>query len=545
MLSAVAMAVLSKSSASYVWDDSFMFVRYADNIIKCHQIAWNPCGSETYGLSSLLFLVVVVPIRLLFPEEPALCAFLSSVIGGFAFLFLLIALIERNVRAGPIEKQIIALIVAVSVYVAVGPLTTHFVSGMDTTFVMAYLTAYILLMSGKSQPLSRTSGLISGVLGGLCFLARPDLLLYAMVVPLSMVYLEQQNDSRKEAIAILGFTVVISAGVVFMANWYFGSPVPLAFYVKGLRFYGDNIYQVYNLKSFHALLSYLLYYGIFGGAIALNIWTNRSSFVEHLRSFEIGLLVATLAFLIYYTFFVLQIMYYASRFYYPTLPAIIYLGATSLTQMVGQRTCCPGLIRSGIGRNWPLLVGSSLIVILGFLGLISETFSDRLFRIRPSALMNGNFSLVDEYRLEWRDYWFKLEDFSALPNDLEIAATEVGMLGAMNPQKKIIDLSGLNEQSIAKLDFQADHFFREYQPDLIYMPHPDYAEMILEMTTCEYFKESYVWCPAEQLRTKLGVAIRKESRYYRQMLEIMAGAVSVRQGGTSVRLPDANGLPVR
>src|SRR5208283_3139015 len=115
MLSAVAMAVLSKSSASYVWDDSFMFVRYADNIIKCHQIAWNPCGSETYGLSSLLFLVVVVPIRLLFPEEPALCAFLSSVIGGFAFLFLLIALIERNVRAGPIEKQIIASTFALGV----------------------------------------------------------------------------------------------------------------------------------------------------------------------------------------------------------------------------------------------------------------------------------------------------------------------------------------------------------------------------------------------------------------------------------------------
>jgi hypothetical protein len=528
MVFTVTMAVLSKWSASYVWDDSFMFVRYADNIISCHQLSWNPCGIHTYGLTSLLFLVVVVPIRLLFPKDPALCALLSSVISGFAFLFLLIVLLERNVRASPLRKQIVALMVSVSVYIAVGPLTTHFVSGMDTTFVMAYLTAYILFISGKSQSLSRTSVFISGILGGLSFLARPDLLLYATVVPLSMVFLEQQSDRRKEAAAILGLSVAISAGLVFTANWYFGSPVPLGFFVKGLRSYGDNIYQVYNSTSFHALISYILYYGIFFGALVLNIWTIRSSLVKHTWSLEIGLLIATLSFLIYYTFFVLQIMYYASRFYYPTLPAVIYLGATSLTQMA-SRGNCPGLIRTGIERNGRVLLGSLLIVMVGFLGLASETFSQRLFRIRPTALVNGNFSLVDEYRLEWRAYWFKLEDFSALPNDLVIASTEVGRLGAMNPQKKIVDLTGLNEPYIAKLGFQAERFFRKYQPDLIYLPHPDYAETIREITNCEYFKEFYVWFPAAHLETRLGVAIRKDSRYYGQMLKIMGGAVSVPQ----------------
>src|SRR4029453_7354546 len=44
----------------YVWDDSYMFVRYADNLRAFHTVAWNPGGAPTYGLTSPLFLSVVL-----------------------------------------------------------------------------------------------------------------------------------------------------------------------------------------------------------------------------------------------------------------------------------------------------------------------------------------------------------------------------------------------------------------------------------------------------------------------------------------------------
>ena len=48
-------------------DDSYMFVRYADNILAYGNASWNPGGEATYGLTSSLFLVVVLPILPVMP----------------------------------------------------------------------------------------------------------------------------------------------------------------------------------------------------------------------------------------------------------------------------------------------------------------------------------------------------------------------------------------------------------------------------------------------------------------------------------------------
>jgi len=46
-------------SVVWLWDDAYMFSRYAHNILNNGAIAWNPDGVPTYGATSLLYLAVV------------------------------------------------------------------------------------------------------------------------------------------------------------------------------------------------------------------------------------------------------------------------------------------------------------------------------------------------------------------------------------------------------------------------------------------------------------------------------------------------------
>ena len=61
----VALNVLWHFSAFYAWDDAYMFTRYADNLLATGKATWNPGGEPTYGLTSVLYLAVVVPFHLL------------------------------------------------------------------------------------------------------------------------------------------------------------------------------------------------------------------------------------------------------------------------------------------------------------------------------------------------------------------------------------------------------------------------------------------------------------------------------------------------
>src|SRR5262245_16582256 len=56
-----ALKVLVKFDVGTLWDDSYMFQRYAQNVVGDGRIAWNPGGEAAYGLTSPLFLIIAVP----------------------------------------------------------------------------------------------------------------------------------------------------------------------------------------------------------------------------------------------------------------------------------------------------------------------------------------------------------------------------------------------------------------------------------------------------------------------------------------------------
>jgi hypothetical protein len=210
-------------------------------------------------------------------------------------------------------------------------------------------------------------------------------------------------------------------------------------------------------------------------------------------------------------------MYFSHRFYYPTLPAIIYLAAKSGVFLVDK-------IRATlkqINLQLPILLAPlAMLCLLGPLSSSIYILYDEMSIDFPGKKI-GNFAQLDLMRL-YR-IWYKADKFSGLPDDLVIAATEVGLLSALNPNKKIIDMTGLNETTFAHRGFSPELLFHKYQPALIYMPHPNYEKMTEQIIMNSYFNRHYEFFPAGKLGSTLGIALCRDSKYYSAMRNIIYG----------------------
>jgi hypothetical protein len=116
--------------------------------------------------------------------------------------------------------------------------------------------------------------------------------------------------------------------------------------------------------------------------------------------------------------------------------------------------------------------------------------------------------------------WFRPDAFAALPDDVVIATSEVGLISALAPRKKIIDIAGLNDPAIALSGFSAARLFADGGPDVLFFPHPDYREFIQQMLEAPEIT-GYDLYPPGALGSLLGVGIKRSSRHYRKMRDLM------------------------
>jgi hypothetical protein len=507
----IALTLLYHMTAFYAWDDAYMFVRYADNFLASGKVAWNPGGEPTYGLTSPLFLVaVVLPIRLLAPGNAALAIVASSLVCGLAFLVLLVVLVWRHSDAGPLGRRFLVLLILFALAAAIYHTSAHFASGMDTMFALAYLTAYILIAKGHERSPSVRRAVLMGVWGGLAYFARPDLMVYSAIVP--------GTKARRHGLLIGLISGIVLAAQMAFAHFYFDTALPLPFYAKSLNLYGEAIGKSYRFIPVAQLVQYAAYFWFLFLLIAVDLMLRRGSRDRRHSPVDRGLLIATALFIIYYLGFVLQIMYMGARFYYPTLPAIAFLAAQSAARIARRVLPTDDEQVSRIPR--PLCWLATLL----FLYAITPQAKLALDKVRAKKGDIGRFSVAQDYRTnpEWLAYWFQLDKFAGLPDDLVIAATEIGRPGVMAPNKIIVDLTGLNETAFARKGFSPDLLFAKYAPDLIYMPHPGYKEMIAEIRSHPDFTKHYEHFPAETLGTKMGIALRRDSKHYPAMRKIVA-----------------------
>ncbi len=497
-----------------VWEDSLMLPRYAHNLLTSGLISWNPGGPATYGLTCpYYFLLIVVPVARFVTTNPIGMAVASSSLSGVLF-FITLALVLPRVLPGPRRyRRVFYIFLAFAFARSASDLVMHLISGMDTYFGMLYLTLYIALFAWHSRSRTILSAILTGILGGLAFGARPDLLLFAIILPATSLVGEFQTGQRRLGFLTLAATGIVLVSQVIAALTYFHSPLPLPFYAKALHPYAGL--TGFGITSFHYLLDYLLSYWLLflliaaGLALDVRRWWNKSEPLER------GLLIATVLHIAYFLLAVTQIMPRGARFYYPTLPAIIYLAGMAAIRLLHAADSFWTRLANLIPARY--LYFAAALTLLTFPPQVGGFL--KVQRIAKGDI--ASFDLAKEYRTYLSDYWFALDKFSSLPSDLTLATTEVGHPAALDLHRQIIDLAGLNDPLFTHHRFSADLLFQHYRPDLIYMPHPGYRGMNQELEQNAVFKRDYEWIPSDRLGTTMGIALLRASPYYLAMRHVV------------------------
>lgn len=516
-------------NASSVQDDAFMFVRYADNILNTGEPSFNSGHEATYGLTSPSFLAMVLPLRVVFPHNPVLTMLFASSISAILFLILLFYLLHVTTgRENTSIKQGILLVILLSILCDAKNFSVHFTSGMDTMLALAFLTAYILVSIRYRESVTLSSVLFTGILGGFAFSIRPDLLIFSFTLPLVAFLFSSTRRQKIHASAILLITILVVLLQILFYSKFLNSPLPLPFYAKSINHYGAYFQDMYNLFPIKGLIKFVFSFPLLFSVIGIALFIDAKGLWRWISKTTRGLFFATLIFIVYHLFFVTPIMDYSQRFYYPTLPAIMFLSIQS-ARFIFKRTSLEELIKSlkdGTVNSRAILAALFLYPVFAFGPRIAQSSFELLTSRKGSY--NG-FDVTQEYRARWTGYWFRLDEFSLLPDDLVMAATEVGHPLAMNPYKTVIDMTGLNETRIAHSGFSADSFFHYYEPDLVFMPHPDYQDMIKSINENSFFINNYEVFSGVDLSTTLALAIRKDSEYYQQMSQIVSENIQISQ----------------
>lgn len=499
--------LIQRLSSLSVWDDAYMFVRYADNLLSFGNLSWNPNDVNTYGLTSLAYLMMVVPLRLVFTTEPAVVMILSSLLSGLLALISLIRLLNKLIADG-VHRLVMWILFALMLVIAGDSITLHLTSGMDTMFTIWMLVVWVgyLYLSDNY--------LLMGLLGGIFFMIRPDVLILVCAVSLGLLFSRISHSQLTKYGMGVGFVIVIH---LLFTSLYFGNPLPLSFHAKNLPLYSSDFYSYYNNSTWTTFINFIATYIYWLGIILMSIITDRKNW----RWQDKSLLLGSVLFCVYHILFVVPIMGFGQRFFYPIAIVLFILVARKLPYLldsIPQR-----YIRRFL--SYPLRI--LFIPVLLLLGVINPlpiilTLGQYMQPNDIPMIGVGRFDLQSSYVNLYTDNWYRLDELSTLDDDIVIATTEVGLPAAMNPNKRIIDLAGLNQARFALSGFDADWLMEsQNQPDWIYMPFPHYVGMWTAIADHPAFKVDYDIVSAQSLNTAMDVAIRRDSAFYLDMLEIL------------------------
>lgn len=494
-----------------VWDDALMFARYAHNLDKTGVWSWNSGEPPVFGMTELVYggLVWANGDR---ESNPIDAVQNTSTAYGLIWLFFGVVLVISRFIATNRHKNLSHLLLMWGLLVlglsAHTNLLHHFTSGMGTTTVLLYVTLYIALSQWAKYTPKFWIYAIVGIIGGLGFAVRPDVMLFTACVPLSLFIFAKTDKDRRLALFMGIITIIILVVQMLMAQFYFGSALPLPFFAKSGGIDDGYLANQYVAVSIDQLGAYIYSNRILIVLIVAGIFANHKKFIKRIGRVEIGLIAGMVGYIGYYALFVTQIMPEHQRFYYPTLPIIIWLACIGVISLTERLYGLLMILWQFLSQN--LRLG----MVMGVMVITTMSVSNTLYEA---------YRFI--YQHEITDYpphdarWYRLAQFADVDN-ITVATTEVGAVAVANFSWRVIDLAGLNDTRFALSGFSADGLLNDYRPDLLYLPYPDYIEMIEAILIHPQFIQQYTYFTAGQVRLPMGVAIRKDSPYYDQLLTI-------------------------
>jgi len=492
----------------YPVDDAFIFVRYADHILEGEGIAWNPGQGNTYGATSLSYLLLVTIARAISPlaVEPTLQILTWTC--GIAFLLLMGAMCRWYSESWLMRSTCFGFLVVLLIYTPQRAYWWHFLSGLETT--LAFLNGALLIISTfwMVREQSSRSIWVTALVGYWCFLTRPDAGLYALLFP-SLALLCWKGWQSKRAILyfVLAFVALLCVDIV-LKTVIFDSPLPLPFYAKKTTFHSG--YAGYlDWNTLWQVLRGLIMASL---PVTLLILGTRKRDIRFLVPFLVPYLLHWL-----YLLQVLQITGSYARYYMPGYP-FLTMGALLIFD---RRLVDFEQLNLSWVRQFAYRFSYAGLFVIAVSPLFGERLDGlyRLLVLQPVDQQNEMAYPMPPSPLPELTWHESMVAFSqllpVLPPGSVAAMSEVGYTGYVAPGVHIIDVAGLNDPHIAKEGFSVDYVLQQ-EPDLIWLPHYDYADQVHAFYTSDDFIQDYMILPGA---FQYGIAIRKDSPHAEKVFQ--------------------------
>ena len=495
VLSAWMLAFVAARHEPLLFDDAYMFLRYAHNVRHGLGYSWNPDGVHTYGPTSLLWAACTLILSFV-PTGSWTQLLLGSGLCSIAATAAMAWAVAANARTQFMRRTLCVLPLVIVPLAGADVFESNQFNGMETMLGMALCAVFAGLAlrwrAGRAHP---------AAVGGaalLLLLARPESALVGLLLPaLLWWFAEGERPSAKSLLVVYGVFLGGAALELSACKLYFGTPVPLSVYLKG-----KSAYKGYSGIWHPELLLVLFLNGCQAFLVTLLLLFRRRDW----RLLLCCLLPALAVFGYLQT--VTQIMGFHARYYAPYLPLVVIPALLLLDRRLADGDL--------LARRPLLFRGAAAAAVVLLLVVLSTAAVQAKIR-------HIEHKSRDEYaaahlsidatqplpQTSWQTMMLSMTDdlLVPLPPGGTYAASEVGYLGERLPQATIIDLAGLNDTATALHGFHMDTLLRR-KPDLIWMPHSDYTYLRGVMFSDPALLAAYdVYAGAGNY----GIAIRKDS----------------------------------
>jgi hypothetical protein len=504
-LTALTLALRQVSPARFArfWDDALFFRRVAYNIIHHGTAAWNQLDGPVFVNTSQLFQLVAAGLFALFPGYyNAAVIFWSAACIAASWWFC-----WRAAQTGNMGSLLLfCLLHAPAVFLTIA-------TGMETATVLLVLSSFIHF-SLRGIP-SKHGLLLMTSLQLAVYLARPDALLLSMVTAPGLLALQ---GKLKNALLLVGATLVALALLSGAFAAYYGTPVPLAAFLKvsPISIY-DQHYLGLGLSSKLMNLTQL-------GLLVLPV---VPVIALRLDRINVVLSAAAVTFIAFHALTTNEIMGYHARFYAPALPFLFVAAARGLQRAdrpwkramliaVGVLTLVlvtlayrADLIEvdvgmAAVGPHQYLLyfAGVPLVAALMF-------FKPRIQRggALVAALALASYQMVStapaaagvvsDGESDWAT--FRINKGQAgldiikkcFPEPVRLMHSELGLPGALFPESSVLDFTGLANRAVVNGTFDFEDVCRSQAPEFIFRPHETHRNLNRELSASKCLAKGY------------------------------------------------------
>jgi hypothetical protein len=470
--------ILQKPSNHF--DDSYMYIRYAVNLLHGFGIAWNPGGEHIYGCTSIPFLFIVAFFKLIFPaiNSGNLLVYISALFGLLSILtlpFVVYYYLENRLFK---NIQLIIIIIFPLTFLHFA-FIFHSARGMETTLAFFINIIFLLSLKLATNKDSNLAYILAGIIAFLPYFIRQDNILYSLLFSFLYLQLIAKSCNKKKLLFFIPLLIllIIDSYVKYKT---FGDILPLPFYAKkSSNFSKTGFLELFN--PFTLFADYLLYLLPF---IVIIIF-----FIDkRIKNYAIAFLIPFILTCGYYFTFI-HIMGFDFRYFFPFTPYIIILAFKILEQDIDiNKDKFLNIIKYRV----PIF----LLMILSIIYV--KYFSEKIYNLVYLKGKNYHFYEKRVTSLPSLGWWDSIVAFNQLlnelPDNIVIASSENGLISASHTNIKIIDLSGLHDKYYAYHGFSAKNLM-ERNPDIIWFPTRTYNTIITDIINNNEFKDKYKYFP--------------------------------------------------